>query len=61
MHSKLYFPQSTKAEKELMRPLYDRYRNVKRMLAKGVPVSWKEAYEFSGTIHVCLFTHRTYM
>ncbi|CAH1794835.1 unnamed protein product [Owenia fusiformis] len=25
---------STKAEKELMRPLYDRYRNIKRLLAK---------------------------
>ena len=30
---------STKAEKELMRPLYDRYRSIKRSLPKSTPTS----------------------
>jgi hypothetical protein len=30
---------STKSEKELMRPLYDRYRQIKRLLSKPLSVS----------------------
>ena len=34
--------QSTKSEKDVMRPLYDRYRNIKKLLAKPVSVSQGE-------------------
>ncbi|CAG2171280.1 unnamed protein product, partial [Oppiella nova] len=41
----LFGRPTTKAEREIVRPLYDRYRIVKRMVAKTVPKGSKESAE----------------
>ena len=43
--------QSSKEDKDLMRPLYDRYRAIKRMLAKPMSVSICSSHLYLDTLH----------